>query len=105
METSEIVDLVVRVPVRNARLRLIRRMNLRLYPCSVAPAEVQEKYGPNRPTRSGSSFNNAGDKRRGAESEFPASSADDEPMGPASVPGRLDEQTQPVRSSLLFRQR
>ena len=30
-------------------------MNLRRHPCNVAPAEGPEKYGPNRPTRSGSS--------------------------------------------------
>ena len=34
-------------------------MNLRLHPCSVAPAKRHEKHGPNHPTRSGSSCNNA----------------------------------------------
>ena len=34
-------------------------MNLRLHPCSVAPAEDPQKRGPSRPTRSGSSCNNA----------------------------------------------
>ena len=33
--------LVVGWPVRNAVLRLIRGMNLRLHPCSVAPAETR----------------------------------------------------------------
>ena len=51
--------LVVGRPVRNAILRLIRGMNLRLHPSSVAPAKRHEKYGPNHPTRSGSSCNNA----------------------------------------------
>ena len=50
---------VVGSPVRNAILRLIPGMNLRLHPCSVAPAKRHEKYGPNHPTRSGSSCNNA----------------------------------------------
>ena len=56
--------LVVGRPVRNAILRLIRGMNLRLHPCSVAPTKGHEKYGPNHPTRSGSSCNNAGRRRR-----------------------------------------
>ena len=34
-------------------------MDLRLHPCSVDPAKRHEKYGPNHPTRSGSSCNNA----------------------------------------------
>ena len=51
--------LVVGRPVRNAILRLIRGMNLRLHPCSVAPAKRHEKYGPNHPARSESSCNNA----------------------------------------------
>ena len=51
--------LVIGRPVRNAVLRLIRGMNLRLHPCSVAPAEDHEKCGPRRPTRSGYSCNNA----------------------------------------------
>ena len=34
-------------------------MDLRLHPCSVAPAECHEKCGPCRPTRSGYSCNNA----------------------------------------------
>ena len=50
---------VVGSPVRNAILRLIPGMNIRLHPCSVAPAKRHEKYGPNHPTRSGSSCNNA----------------------------------------------
>ena len=51
--------LIVGRPVRNAVLRLIPGMNLRLHPCSVAPAEGPEKCGPRRPTRSGYSCNNA----------------------------------------------
>ena len=51
--------LVIGRPVRNAVLRLIRGMNLRLHPRSVAPAEDHEKCGPRRPTRSGYSCNNA----------------------------------------------
>ena len=38
--------LIVGRPVRNAALRLIRGMNLRLHPCSVAPAEGHEKCAP-----------------------------------------------------------
>ena len=34
-------------------------MNLRLHPCSVAPAEGPQKRGPSCPTRNGSSCNNA----------------------------------------------
>ena len=51
--------LIVGRPVRNAVVRLIRGMDLRLHPCSVAPAERHEKGGPRRPTRRGSSCNNA----------------------------------------------
>ena len=47
------------MPVRHAVRRLIRGMDLRLHPCSVAPAEGHEKCRPNRPTRRGSSCNNA----------------------------------------------
>ena len=36
------------------------------------------------------------DERGGAESEFAAPTADDEPLDPASDPGRLDEQVQAV---------
>ena len=50
---------IARAYHRNAILRLIRGMNLRLHPCSVAPAERPEKCGPRRPTRAGSSCNNA----------------------------------------------
>ena len=57
--------LIVGRPVRNAVLRLIRGMDLRLHSCSVAPAESHEKCGPNRPTRAGSSCNNAGRRRQG----------------------------------------
>ena len=41
------------------RCSLIRGMNLRLHPRSVAPAEGPEKCGPRRPTCSGYSCNNA----------------------------------------------
>ena len=51
--------LIVGRPVRNAVLRLIRGMDLRLRPRSVAPAEDHEKCGPNHPTPAGSSCNNA----------------------------------------------
>ena len=51
--------LVIGRPVRHAVLRLIRGMDLRLHPGSVAPAEGHEKCGPRRPTHSGSSCNNA----------------------------------------------
>ena len=50
---------VVGRPVRHAIFRLIRGMDLRLHPCSVAPAEGHEKCRPNRPTPAGSSCNNA----------------------------------------------
>ena len=56
--------LIVGRPVRNAVLRLICGMDLRLHPCSVAPAEGPEKCGPRRPTRSGYSCNNALARRR-----------------------------------------
>ena len=52
-------SLIVGRPVRNAVLRLIRGMDLRLHPCSVAPAEGHEKCEPRRPTRRWSSCNNA----------------------------------------------
>ena len=39
-------SLVIGRPVRNAVLRLIRGMDLRLHPCSVAPAEGHEKCAP-----------------------------------------------------------
>ena len=55
--------LIVGRPIRNAILRLIRGMNLRLHPCSVAPAEGPKKCGPRRPTRSGYSCNNAAVRR------------------------------------------
>ena len=41
------------------------KVELRLHPCSVAPAEDHEKCGTNRPTRAGSSCNNAVRRRRG----------------------------------------
>ena len=44
-------SLIVGRPVRNAVLRLIRGMDLRLHPCSVTPAEGHEKCEPRRPTR------------------------------------------------------
>ena len=42
-------------------------MDLRLHPCSVAPAEGPEKCGPNRPTPTpaGFSCNNAAHNERG----------------------------------------
>ena len=40
------------------------------------------------------------DERDGAESEFAASSADDEPLDPAAGAGRLHEQVQPVAVSV-----
>ena len=52
-------SLIVGRPVRNAVRRLIRGMDLRLHPCSVAPAEGHEKCEPRRPTRRWSSCNNA----------------------------------------------
>ena len=45
-------------------------MDLRLHPCSVAPAEGPEKCGPNRPTRCGSSCNNAAFFQRRRSSVF-----------------------------------
>ena len=50
--------LIVGRPVRNAELRLIRGINLRLHPCRLAPAERPQKRGPSRPTGR-SSYNNA----------------------------------------------
>ena len=41
---------VVGRPVRHAIFRLVRGMDLRLHPCSVAPAEGHEKCRPNRLT-------------------------------------------------------
>ena len=55
---------VVGRPVRHAIFRLVRGMDLRLHPCSVAPAEGHEKCRPNRPTPAGSSCNNAFAKQR-----------------------------------------
>ena len=43
-------------------------MDLRLHPCSVAPAEGHEKCRPNRLTPAGSSCNNALEGLRGDES-------------------------------------
>ena len=40
------------------------------------------------------------DERGGAESEFAASSADDEPLDPAAGAGGLDEKVQPVAVSV-----
>ena len=50
---------VVGRPVHHAIFRLIRGMDLRLHLSSVAPAEDDEKCGPNCPTRRWSSCNNA----------------------------------------------
>ena len=41
-------------PVRHAIFRLVRGMDLRLHPCSVAAAEGHKKCRPNRPTPAGS---------------------------------------------------
>ena len=51
--------LIVGRPVRNAILRLIRGMNLRLHPHRMAPAERSEKCAASCPTRRRSSCNNA----------------------------------------------
>ena len=45
-------------PIRNAVLRLIRGMNLRLHPCSVAPADTR-RAGHTAPPAEGLSCNNA----------------------------------------------
>ena len=58
---------VVGRPVRHAIFRLVCGMDLRLHPCSVAPAAGHEKCGPNRPTPSGSSCNNAAPQCRGGQ--------------------------------------
>ena len=55
---------VVGRPVRHAIFRLVCGMDLRLHPCSVAPAAGHEKCGPNRPTPAGSSCNNARRRRQ-----------------------------------------
>ena len=57
--TTSNEGLVVGRPVRHAIFRLVRGMDLRLHPWSVAPAAGHEKGGPNRPTPAGSSCNNA----------------------------------------------
>ena len=54
---------VVGRPIRNAVLRLVPGMDLRLHPCSVTPAERPQKCGPSRPTGRGSSCNNATQRR------------------------------------------
>ena len=43
--------LIVGRPVRNAVLRLIRGMDLRLHPCSVAPAETRRAGKPPHPQK------------------------------------------------------
>ena len=50
--------LIVGRPVRNAVLRLIRGMDLRLHPCNVAPAETR-RAGQTAPPAEGLSCNNA----------------------------------------------
>ena len=55
--------LIVGWPVRNVVLRLVPGMDLRLHPCSVAPAEGPEKCEPRRPTPTGYSCNNASHRR------------------------------------------
>ena len=77
--------LVIGRPVRNAVLRLIRGMDLRLHPGSVAPAEGHEKCGPRRPTHSGSSCNNAPPRRRVCHDHGPART-----RGPGRNPQRTD---------------
>ena len=57
--TASNEGLIVGRPVRNAVLRLVPGMDLRLHPCGVDPAEGHEKCGPRRPTRAGPSCNNA----------------------------------------------
>ena len=49
---------IVGRPIRHAVLRLIRGMNLRLHPCSVAPAETR-RAGQTAPPAEGLSCNNA----------------------------------------------
>ena len=55
--------LVIGRPVRHAVLRLIRGVNLRLHPCSVAPAEAR-RAGQTAPPTEGLSCNNARGLRR-----------------------------------------
>ena len=86
--------LIVGRPVRNAVLRLIRGMDLRLHPCSVAPAEGHEKCGPNHPTPTGYSCNNA--TRRAGHTAPPADLHATTPYNGAlidliGVPGRCSE--------------
>ena len=67
-------SLIVGRPVRNAVLRLIRGMNLRLHPCSVTPAETR-RAGQTAPPAEGLSCNNAaeghgGGKRAAGDAEI-----------------------------------
>ena len=78
---------VVGRPIRNAVLRLIRGMNLRLHPRSVAPAEGHEKCGPRRPTRSGYSCNNAPQGQGGLDGEIRVPPLPAPPAAPAGCPG------------------
>ena len=57
---------IVGRPIRHAVLRLIRGMNLRLHPCSVAPAETR-RAGQTAPPAEGLSCNNALIRRRRLE--------------------------------------
>ena len=50
---------IVGRPIRHAVLRLLRGVNLRLHPCSVAPAEAR-RAGQTAPPTEGLSCNNAG---------------------------------------------
>ena len=61
-------------PIRNAVLRLIRGMNLRLHPCSVAPAETR-RAGQTAPPAEGLSCNNATSRRPPLLVMFAVSSA------------------------------
>ena len=61
-------------PVRNAVLRLIRGMNLRLHPCSVAPAETR-RAGQTALPAEGLSCNNATSRRPPLLVMFAVSSA------------------------------
>ena len=87
---------VVGRPIRNAVLRLIRGMNLRLHPCSVAPAETR-RAGQTAPPAEGLSCNNAVEQR---SDEFAAKllGLDDPPALPVGArPPALDPVTASVR--------
>ena len=79
--------LIVGRPVRNAVLCLVPGMDLRLHPCSVAPAEGPEKCGPRRPTRTGPSCNNASHRRvaRGPDCRSPRGTSSSTWDGPSTA--------------------